>query len=104
MIDCEVALPHHFFEVAITEGIAQIPAHTEKYDLGLIVTPLEEIGFGNRQTSEEDSGAGQSAIIDKRHLFLQHNRYSSFITRLAWGPTRASFPLWSLAFQGVLLL
>jgi hypothetical protein len=40
--------------VAITEGVAQIPTHAEKDDLGLIVTPLEEIGFGHRQTSEED--------------------------------------------------
>jgi len=38
------------------------------------VTPLEEIGFGHRQTSEEDSGSGQSTIIDKGHLFLQHNQ------------------------------
>jgi hypothetical protein len=36
-------------------------------DLGLIVTPLEEIGFGHRQTSEEDSGSGQSTIIGTRH-------------------------------------
>jgi hypothetical protein len=58
MIDCEVALPHPFFEVTVTEGIAQIPAHAKKDDLGLIVTPLEEIGFGHRQTSQEDSGSG----------------------------------------------
>jgi hypothetical protein len=38
--------------------------------LGLIVTPLEEIGFGHRQTSEEDSGSGQSTIIDARHAFF----------------------------------
>ena len=70
MIDCEVALLHHFFEVAITEGVAQIPAHAEKDDLGLIVTPLEEIGFGHRQTSEEDSGSGQSTLIDTRQPFF----------------------------------
>jgi hypothetical protein len=58
---------HHFFEAAITECVAQIPAHAEKDDLGLIVAPLEEIDFGNRQTSEEDSGSGQSTIIDTRH-------------------------------------
>jgi hypothetical protein len=34
------------------------------------VTPLEEIGFGHRQTSEEDSGSGQSTIIDTRHPFF----------------------------------
>jgi hypothetical protein len=61
---------HSCFEVAVTERIAQIPAHAEKDDLGLIVTPLEEIGFGHRQTSEEDSGSGQSTIIDMRHPFF----------------------------------
>ena len=50
MIDCEVALLHHLFEIAITEGIAQIPANAQENNLGLIVTPLEEIGFGHGQT------------------------------------------------------
>ena len=59
-----------FFEVAITEGVAQIPPHAEKDDLGLVVTPLEEIGFGHRQTSEKDSGSEQSTIIDTRHPFF----------------------------------
>jgi hypothetical protein len=52
------ALPHHFFEAAITEDVTQILAHAEKDDLRLIVTPLEEIGFCHRQISEEDSGSG----------------------------------------------
>jgi hypothetical protein len=34
------------------------------------MTPLEGIGFGHRQTSEEDSGSGQSTIIDTRHPFF----------------------------------
>jgi hypothetical protein len=34
------------------------------------VTLLEEIGFGHRQTSEEDSGSGWSTIIDTKHLFF----------------------------------
>ena len=67
VIDWEVALLHHFFEVSITEGVAQIPAHAEKDDFGLVVTPLEEIGFGHRQTSEQDSESGQSTIIDTGH-------------------------------------
>ena len=46
MIDCEVALLHHFFEVAITKGVAHIPAHAEKDDLGLMVSPFERIRFG----------------------------------------------------------
>jgi len=46
VIEREAALPHHFFEVAITEGVAQIPAHAEKDDLGFIVSPFERIRFG----------------------------------------------------------
>jgi hypothetical protein len=30
------------------KGVAQIPAQAEKDDLGIIVPPLEEIGFGHR--------------------------------------------------------
>jgi hypothetical protein len=71
---CAVRYSHvrsnRIFEIAITEGVAQIPAHVEKDDLGLTVTPREEIGFGHRQTSEEDSGSGQSTIIDMRHPFF----------------------------------
>jgi hypothetical protein len=39
-------------------------------DLGLVVTPLEEIGCGHRHISEEDSGSGRSTIIDTRHPFF----------------------------------
>jgi hypothetical protein len=46
MIELEAALPHHFFEVAITEGISQITADAEKGDLGFVVSPFERIGFG----------------------------------------------------------
>jgi hypothetical protein len=42
---------HSCFEVAIAEDVAQIPAYAEEDDLGLIVTPLEEISFGHEQTS-----------------------------------------------------
>jgi hypothetical protein len=46
MIEREVALPHHFFEVTIAESITQIPAYAEEDDLGFIVSPFERIGFG----------------------------------------------------------
>ena len=52
VIEREATFIHHFFEIAIAEGIAQIPTYTEKDDVGLIVTPLEEIGLGHEQTSE----------------------------------------------------
>jgi hypothetical protein len=45
VVEREAALLYHFFEVAIAESITQIPAHAEKDDLGLIVSPLERSGF-----------------------------------------------------------
>jgi hypothetical protein len=51
MRDREAALPHQFFEVAITKGVAQIPANAQENNLGFIVTPLEEIEFDHGQTS-----------------------------------------------------
>jgi hypothetical protein len=39
-------------------------------DKGFNVTSLEEIDFGHRQTSDEDSGSGRSTIIDTRHPFF----------------------------------
>jgi hypothetical protein len=38
---------HYLFEVAITEGVAQISAHAEKDDFALVMTPSEWIGFGH---------------------------------------------------------
>ena len=46
VIDCQAALPHHFFEIAIAQTITQIPADAEKDDLTFIVSPFERIGFG----------------------------------------------------------
>jgi hypothetical protein len=57
-------------EVLARDSVAKISAPADKDNLGLIVTPFEEIDFGHRQTSEEDSGSGQSTIIGTRHLFF----------------------------------
>jgi hypothetical protein len=46
MIYRQAALLHHFFEIAIAEGITQIPTYAKKDDLGFIVSPFERIGFG----------------------------------------------------------
>jgi len=46
MIDCEVALPHHFFKIAMAQTVTQIPTDAEKDDLRFIVSPFEGIGFG----------------------------------------------------------
>ncbi|GHO64421.1 hypothetical protein KSC_033130 [Ktedonobacter sp. SOSP1-52] len=37
----ESSFSHEFFEVAVTEGVPQIPSHTDKDDFGLEVTPFE---------------------------------------------------------------
>jgi hypothetical protein len=47
VIEREAALPHHFFQVTIAESITQIPAHAEKDDFALVMTPFEWIGFGH---------------------------------------------------------
>jgi hypothetical protein len=46
VIEREAAFVHHLFEIAIAESITQIPAHAEKDDLRLIVSPFEQMGFG----------------------------------------------------------
>jgi hypothetical protein len=47
VIEREAALPHHFFEVTIAEGITQIPSYKEKDDFALVMTLLEWIGYGH---------------------------------------------------------
>jgi hypothetical protein len=44
-IDPEAALPYHFLEVPIAEGITQIPVYAEKDYFVLVMTPFEWIGF-----------------------------------------------------------
>src|SRR5690349_23613805 len=41
VIDAESTLSHHLFEVAIAERRAEVPAHTQKNDCGLEMTPFE---------------------------------------------------------------
>ncbi|GHO71411.1 hypothetical protein KSC_103030 [Ktedonobacter sp. SOSP1-52] len=43
VIDAESSFSHEFFEVAVTEGVPQIPSHTDKDDFGLEVTGLSEL-------------------------------------------------------------
>ena len=46
-IEREAALPHHFLQITIAEGITQIPAYAEKDNFALVMTPFEWIGFGH---------------------------------------------------------
>jgi hypothetical protein len=80
MINCETTYLHHFFEVTIAEGITQIPAYTEKDDLGLVVSPFEQIGFGQssppvimelgQSTSIEDQMSGLFATEPLGRIFI----------------------------------
>jgi hypothetical protein len=51
-IEREATFIHHFFEIAVAQRITEVPTYAQEDDFGLIVTPLEEIGFGHEQTSE----------------------------------------------------
>ncbi len=53
MIDRESPFSHHFFEVTIAECIAEVLTDTKHNDLGLKMTPLEEM----RLLQEGDSSA-----------------------------------------------
>src|SRR5713226_3107102 len=41
VIDVQPPFQHDLFEIAITQRIAQVPAHTEQHDFGLKMTPFE---------------------------------------------------------------
>jgi hypothetical protein len=43
MIDRESPFQHDFFQIAVTERVTQIPAHTQEDDVSLEVTPLEGV-------------------------------------------------------------
>jgi len=60
------------------------------------VTPLEECGFGHRQTSEQDSGLGQSTIIDTRHPFFATQPLFFVLVDLPSIGGVMSAPMWPL--------
>ena len=43
MVYCESSLSHHLFQVAVTQGIPQVPPYTQQDDVRLKVTPLEGV-------------------------------------------------------------
>src|SRR6185437_13342391 len=53
MVDVETSFPHHFFEVAVAERVAQIPAQAQENNLGFEVPPFER----TRLAHEENSSA-----------------------------------------------
>ncbi|MDZ4877552.1 MAG: hypothetical protein CLLPBCKN_006987 [Chroococcidiopsis cubana SAG 39.79] len=43
MVNLHRTLQHHFFQVRVSQGIAEIPPHAHEDDVGLKVTPLERM-------------------------------------------------------------
>jgi hypothetical protein len=44
---------HHCCYLAIAERVTAIPAHTTQNNLGFVVPPLEEVGLGHGDKSEQ---------------------------------------------------
>jgi hypothetical protein len=57
-IDREAALPYHFLEVTIAEGITQIPAYAEKDYFVLLMASFEWMRFRNDQLRVRPFGQG----------------------------------------------
>jgi hypothetical protein len=47
MIDRQSPFQHDFFEISVTERIAQIPAYAQKDDVSLKMTPFERLLLGH---------------------------------------------------------
>jgi hypothetical protein len=66
VIDVQTPLSHHLFKIAITERVAQVPAHTQQNDFGLEMTPFERALIaheGNSSAVLEYSRVYQSIIV-----------------------------------------
>jgi hypothetical protein len=68
-IDREAALPYHFLEVTIAEGITQIPAYAEKDYFVLVMTPFELIRFSHSRLPVCDE-CGKSISLDYKSPFF----------------------------------
>jgi hypothetical protein len=56
----EAALPYHFLEVTIAEGITEIPAYAEKDYFVLVMTSFEWMRFRNARLESALSGRANS--------------------------------------------
>jgi hypothetical protein len=74
VIDLQAALIHHFFEISIAQTVTQIPADAEENDLGLVVSPLERVGFNHGRPPDENKKRVSLPSSKTSRLFLQHNR------------------------------
>lgn len=64
MVYCKPPFQHHLLQVAVTQGIAQIPTHAQQDDVRLEMTPLKGVlgvhgrgGLGERYLNKKDYNA-----------------------------------------------
>jgi hypothetical protein len=43
MVDLKAPFGHNFFQIPVTQGITQIPPHTEQNNFGLMMPPFEGV-------------------------------------------------------------
>src|SRR5260370_1302758 len=51
MVNVQPPFQHEFLEIAIAERIPQIPAHAQQNDLGLEMTPFEQLRMVHKKAS-----------------------------------------------------
>jgi hypothetical protein len=61
MIHLQSPFPHHFLQVAVAQGVAQIPTHAEENNLGFKVTPFQRILLIHEGNS--------SAVLEYRRVY-----------------------------------
>src|SRR6266446_7051037 len=57
--------PHHFFQISVTERVAQVPPDTQENDLSFEVTPFERVLLVHENNSSE--------VLEEK-LSLPHHR------------------------------
>jgi hypothetical protein len=73
VIDVQPALEHHFFQITIAERIAHVPAHAQKNDVWLEMTPFERGLLGQDEELLGSASNKEEFIITSS--FLQHNPF-----------------------------
>ncbi len=43
MVNCESPLQHHLLQIAVAQGVAQVPTHAQQDDVRLEMTPFERM-------------------------------------------------------------
>ena len=45
MVHRKAAFGHHFFQISVAQRVAQVPTNASENNLGLVMSPLEQIGY-----------------------------------------------------------